>query len=365
MRKKFVLTIGLLCVVTAFILSYAFNREVVTTGPVVQIYPYQVKTILNASGYVVAQRQASLSSKATGRLEWLGVVEGSRVKKGELIALIERDDLRAKLLFDRSQVGLARAELEEAKRVFKRSEQLLIKKYISEASYDESFARLEKAKAAFRAAEAAVAISKADFAQSEIKAPFDGVVLTKNANVGDNITPFSAAANTKGAVVTVADMATLEVEVDISEVNVEKIYVGQTVVVRLDAFREERFFGKVARMVPTIDRSKATRMIKVGFLNPDSRILPDMAAKVSFLQEGVLEEDDKPMLAISKDAALKIADRTYYFVVKNSLIKRREILEPELIGDDLFVVENAKLGEEVVVPPSSNLKDGLKVSIKD
>ena len=365
MRKKFVLTIGFLCVVTAFIFSYAFNRKVVTTGPVVQIYPHQVKTILNASGYVVAQRQASLSSKATGRLEWLGVVEGSKVKKGQLIALIERDDLRAKLLFDKSQVGLARAELEEAKRVFKRSEQLLIKKYISEASYDESFARLEKAKAAFRAAGAAVAISKADFAQSEIKAPFDGVVLTKNANVGDNITPFSAAANTKGAVVTVADMATLEVEVDISEVNVEKIYVGQTVVVRLDAFRKERFFGKVARMVPTIHRSKATRMIKVGFLNPDSRILPDMAAKVSFLKEGISEEDDEPMLAISKDAAFKIADQTYYFVVKNRSIKRRQILDPELIGGDLFIVENARLGEEVVISPSSNLKDGLKVSIKD
>ena len=119
MSKKFIIGSIIAAVLTAILVSYIFVTPAVITAPVIKIYPYQVQTLLNSSGYVVAQRKASLSSKATGRLEWLGVVEGSRVKKGDLVALIESDDLKAKLLFDKSKVVLAKAEVDEAKRFLK------------------------------------------------------------------------------------------------------------------------------------------------------------------------------------------------------------------------------------------------------
>ncbi len=343
--------------------GYVFVTPSIITAPVMRIYPYQAQTLLNSSGYVVAQRKASLSSKATGRLEWVGVVEGSRIKKGELIALIESDDLKAKLLFDESKVMLAKAEVDEAKRFFERAKKLLAKDYVSEASYDESFARLAKAMASLRASEAALEISKADLAQSEIRAPFDAVVLTKNADVGDNITPFSAAADSKGAVVTIADMRSLEVEVDVSESNVSKIGVGQDVVVRLDAFDNEIFFGRVVRMVPTIDRSKATRMIKVGFLKIDDRILPDMSAKVAFLEGKLNPTSIRPRLTISKEALLQVNGRSYFFIYSEGILSRREISNLQFLGSDLIAVENVQVNDQVVINPTTKMRDGMSVKV--
>ena len=365
MSKKFLFAIITGIAVTVTFASYVFVTPSVITAPVMRVYPYQAQTLLNSSGYVVAQRKASLSSKATGRLEWLGVVEGSRVKKGDLIALIESDDLKAKLLFDESKVVLAKAEVDEAKRFFERAKKLLAKDYLSEASYDESFARMAKAMASLRASEAALEISKADLAQSEIRAPFDAVVLTKNADVGDNITPFSAAADTKGAVVTIADMRTLEVEVDVSESNVSKIDVGQDVVVRLDAFDDEIFFGRVVRMVPTIDRSKATRMIKVGFLKMDDRILPDMSAKVAFLEGKLNPNLTRPRLAISKEALLQVNGKFYFFIHSEGILSRREISNPQFMGSDLITIENVQVNDQIVISPITKLRDGMSVKVRN
>ena len=365
MSKKFLFVTITGIVSIVIFAGYVFVIPSVITAPVMRVYPYQVQTLLNSSGYVVAQRKASLSSKATGRLEWLGVVEGSRVKKGDLIALIESDDLKAKLLFDESKVVLAKAEVDEAKRFFERAKKLLAKDYLSEASYDESFARMEKAMASLRASEAAMEISKADLAQSEIRAPFDAVVLTKNADVGDNITPFSAAADTKGAVVTIADMGSLEVEVDVSESNVSKIDVGQDVVVRLDAFDNEIFFGKVVRMVPTIDRSKATRMIKVGFLNMDPRILPDMSAKVAFLEGELNPASIRPRLTISKEALLQVNNKSYFFIHREGILSRREISNLQFLGSDLIAVENVQVDDQIVINPTKKMRDGMSVKVRN
>ena len=365
MSKKLLFGVIVSSVFILLLLSYIFVAPSVITAPVISIYPYQAQTLLNSSGYVVAQRKASLSSKATGRLEWLGVLEGSRVKKGDLIALIESDDLKAKLLLDESKVVLAQAEVDEAKRFFERAKKLLAKDYVSEASYDESFARMAKAMASLKASEAALEISKADLAQAEIRAPFDAVVLTKNADVGDNITPFSAAANSKAAVVTIADMRTLEVEVDVSESNVSKIDVGQDVVVRLDAFDNEIFFGRVVRMVPTIDRSKATRMIKVGFLKTDGRILPDMSAKVAFLEGRLNPASTRPKLAISKEALLQVNGKFCFFMYNEGILIRREIARPQSIGSDLIAIENVQVNDKIVINPTTKLRDGMSVKVSN
>ena len=171
---------------------------VVQTTTVVSVFPSQALSVLNASGYVVAQRKAAVSTKASGRLEWLGVAEGSTVRRGDVIARIESTELQAQLNQAKAQVGLAQAELSDAQRAFVRSTSLLAKNYISKASHDSTLARLEKAAASVNAARAAQQVSQAALLQAEIRAPFDGVVLTKNANVGDNITPFSSAADSVG-----------------------------------------------------------------------------------------------------------------------------------------------------------------------
>ena len=347
-----------------FLLFWFKSKEIeVEVTPVVLTYPYQALTILNASGYVVAQRQASLSSKQTGILEWLGVQEGSVVRKGQVIAKLERDDIAARLSQEIARIGLAKAELENAKLAHGRSISLLNQGYISKSTFDDTLSRLNKARASLKAAEASKNVIQANYFQAEIRAPFDGVVLTKNANVGDNITPFSSAANSKGAVVTIADMSTLEVEVDVSESNMSKISVGQPVVISLDALPNERFYGVVVRMIPTIDRSKATRMIKVGFDKLDSRILPDMSSKVAFLERDLLANEISSFAAISREAILLDRDSKYFFMVENKILKQIEIPSETSMNSDLIPVKKIKVGSLVVINPNRKLLDGKKVKV--
>lgn len=346
----------------------------VQTTPVVQAYPSQSISILNATGYVVAQKKASLASKATGRLEWLGVAEGSVVKAGQLIARIESRDTAAQLEQARAQVGVARAELLEAQQNFDRSAQLLAQKFISGASHDTSIARLNKAKASLASAQANENIAKANLAQTEIRAPFDAVVLTKNANEGDNITPFSSAADSKGAVVTIADMTTLEVEVDVSESNMSRLAIGQPAEIGLDALPGERFSGSIIRMVPTIDRSKATRLVKVKFKQIDSRVLPDMSAKVVFLDRELAASERAPIIAVNAQAVVVRDGKSFVYLLEGDTINEIEIaaIAPATSNNqavtgsagtaDLVPTPNLKPGQRVVIRPV-NLKNGQRVKV--
>jgi len=347
----------------------------VQTTPVVRAYPSQTISVLNATGYVVAQRKASLSSKATGRLEWLGVAEGSVVKAGQMIARIESRDTAAQFEQATAQVGVAQAELTEAQQNFNRSESLLGQKFISPSSHDTAIARLNRSKAALAAAKAAERVAAANLAQSEIRAPFDGVVLTKNANVGDNITPFSSAADTKGAVVTIADMRTLEVEVDVSESNISRLVMGQPVEIALDALPGERFSGVIIRMVPTIDRSKATRLIKLKFDQIDPRVLSDMSAKVVFLERALSPEERQPIVAVSRQAVVDRDGKAVVYRVDNNQLKEVQIGDAQAASaagsgaaapgtaiGDLVPTPNLMPGQRVVIRPV-NLRDGQRVKV--
>jgi RND family efflux transporter MFP subunit len=298
---------------------------------VTSAYPSQNFTLLNATGYVVPQRKAALSSKATGRLEWLGVLEGSRVKAGEVIARLESNDVQATLAQAEAQVNVAianqqqgAAELRDAEANYRRSAELLAKKFISGAQHDSDVARLGKARAAIASQKAAVASAQANRRSAEvgveqtlISAPFDAIVLTKNANVGDNITPFSSAAEAKGAVVTVADMETLEVEADVAESSIARITVDQPCEVQLDALPDTRLAAVVSRIVPTVDRSKATVLVKVRFVERDPRVLPDMSAKVAFLSRKVTEGEKKPVTAVQPAAIVEREGRKTVFAIRD------------------------------------------------
>jgi HlyD family secretion protein len=348
----------------------------VETVVVARTFPSQSLAVLNATGYVVAQRKAAVSSKATGRLEWLGVLEGSRVKKGEVIARVESRDVAATVEQAAANVKVAEANLEQgqaeladAESAFKRSENLLAQKYISPSAHDSAIARYHKARAAIAGLRAGIAAASANeraaqvaFEQTLIRAPFDGVVLTKSANVGDIVTPFSAAVDTKGVVVTMADMDTLEVEADVSEASLGKIKVDQPCEVQLEAFPDVRFAGVVNRMVPTVDRTKATLLVKVRFVQPDARVLPDMSAKVAFLSRPVAAEERNPVNALQPAAIASRGGRSVVFVVRDGRIAEVAVEPGRRLGDLVEVRSPAlSAGDRVVLRPGEQLREGDRV----
>jgi RND family efflux transporter MFP subunit len=215
--------------------------------------------------------------------------------------------------------------------------------------------------------EAAVAVARANLKSADvavdqtiIRAPFDGVVLTKNANVGDNITPFSSAADSKGAVVTIADMDTLEVEADVSESAIGRIKVGQPCEIQLDAIPGERFPGMVSRTVPTVDRAKATVLVKVRFVMRDARVLPDMSAKVAFLAREVRADEHKPVTAVLPAAIVTREGASYLYVMREDRAMLTKVETGAKLGD-LLEVRGIKPGERVVLKPLDKLSDGARV----
>jgi len=198
--------------------------------------------------------------------------------------------------------------------------------------------------------------------QTVVRAPFDGVVLIKHANVGDNITPFSAAADTKGAIVTIADMSTLEVEADVAESNIAKITVEQPCEVLLDALPNLRQEGRVSRIVPTVDRSKATVLVKIRFVDRDPRVLPDMSAKIAFLSKPVAPAENKPLTAIQPSAVVERDGKPVVFLVQDGRAKQAPVTRGAKIGE-LLAVQGVKPGDVVVLAPSEKLGDGSKVSV--
>ena len=347
----------------------------VESATVTTAYPSQSFTLLNATGYVVAQRKAAVASKATGRVEWLGVTEGSRVKKGEIIARLENADVSATMEQAAANIAVAqanlqqaRAELVDAQAVFDRNGELLAKGFISQSAYDMGTARYHKAQVAIRGYQASVSVAEANYRatqiaveQTLIRAPFEGVVLTKSANIGDVITPFSSALDAKGAVVTMADMDTLEVEADVSESNLSKVKLGQPCEIQLDALPDLRLRGLVQRIVPTVDRAKATVLVKIKFVDHDPQVLPEMSAKIAFLEKEMPAEQRTSRTVVHPDAIVQRNGKSVLFVMKEGKALETPIETGEKIGDMVEVRNGAKAGEKVILRPSSNLDSGDNV----
>jgi len=345
------------------------RAAVVQTTPIVTVYPSQQFVVLNSSGYVVAQRKAAIASKASGRLEWLGVAEGSRVKAGDVIARLDNRDVVAQAESARASVTASRAALDQAKAEdrdaatsLKRDQDLFAKGFVSEAAIDTAKMRADRARAGVANAQAAIAVAEANARNAQvgvdytlIRAPFDGVILSKSANVGDMVTPFSSAADSKGAVVTMADMSTLEVEADVSESSLAKISVGQPVEITLDALPDSRFKGRISRIVPTVDRAKATVMTKVRFDAIDPRVLPEMSAKVSFLSREVTPDEQKPRVAVNGDALAARDGKTVVFVVRNDRAVAVPVTPGIKVAELTAIEGGVKTGEKAVLKPGADL----------
>jgi HlyD family secretion protein len=357
-----------------------FNRSIpVEVATVSMVYPSQTFSLLNASGYVVPQRKAALSSKTTGTLEWLGVGEGSIVKEGQLIARLEnrdvaasRDQAAANLRVAQDSLVQAQAEQADALRNLNRSKELFAGGIIARADYDTAELRYQRdvaatagVKASIKAAQAGVTGAAAAVDYTLIRAPFDGVVLTKNADVGDIVSPLAVQANAKAAVVTLADMGSLEVEADVSESNLAKVRAGQPCEILLDALPEMRFRGRLHTIVPTADRSKGSVMVKVAFLDKDQRILPEMSAKVAFLERQVQPGEQKPRLALPPSSIAKRNGKSVVYVVTEDHVVERPVTLGAKLGDMVEVTSGLKAGERIAIKPLDKLHDNSRVKVAE
>jgi len=372
---------------------WATRKTEVQASNVMTAYPSAQHALLTASGYVVAQRRAAVSSKATGRLIELRVREGSPVAEGELIGRLDASDVaaamqaaqagqrQAEASLQQAEAGLrqAQVELANAQADLRRVLELRAQDFVSPQAVDTAQRRADTARAGVAQAQAGIAAARGNIAaaaaqvqvqavnraNTEIRAPFDGVVLVKNANVGDMITPFSSAAGAQGAVVTMADMGTLEVEADVSESNVGRVAIDMPVEITLDALPEARFRGSVVRIVPTVDRAKATVMTKVRFERLDPRVLPEMSAKVVFLKQRPTEADFQPVLAVNPRTVVQRNGRPVVLRIgAGEVLEAVPVSAGRTLGDLLEVSGGAlKAGERLVLDPADELQAGARVAV--
>ncbi len=365
----------------------------VTPATASLVYPAQTFTVLNASGYVVAQRKAAVAAKITSQLVELAVEEGSRVTRGQVLGRLEGMDVAAGVVRAEALVAAAtrqiaaaerreaetRAQLVEAELTYRRYTKLVAADVAAQSDLDaaESGFKSLTAELAARAAETRAAESQLDAANAaldearvnlsytEITAPFDAVVLTKDADVGDIVTPLGAAAGSKASVVTIADMSTLMVEADVSESNIAGVKPAQPCVVQLDALPGERFPGKVHMIVPTADRAKASIMVKVAFDTLDARILPEMSAKVAFLSREPNEAERAPLLCVPAAAVVREDDAAFVFRIVDGRAARTPVTTGQTLGDLIEIASGLTAGAQVVVSPPKGLADGQPVNPRE
>jgi len=374
---------GSIAATCAAVLVYLFWSGVlsrpmeVRSVKVAKLFPSRALTVLNASGYVVAQRKAAVSSKATGRLEKLFVEEGKAVKKGEILAQLENDDLEATLEEAKALLRVAEAswrnaeaELLDATLNYNRMQSLRESGSVSTQTFDAAEARHKKAVAIHRRtqfemerATAAIKVAEVNLEYSLIRAPFDGVILTKNADEGEVVAPFGASLNAKAAVATMADMSSLMVEVDVAESSLEKVRVGGPVEIRLDAFPSDRFPGRVHMIVPTADRSKATVLTKIKFDHLDDKVLPEMSTKAAFLSRALTRDENRPFLSIPSSAMRNSPHKKTVFRVKDGKAQLVPIATGSQWNDAVEVLSGLQEGDVVVLQPDKHLKDGNRVKV--
>ncbi|MBI3872475.1 MAG: efflux RND transporter periplasmic adaptor subunit [candidate division Zixibacteria bacterium] len=352
----------------------------VQTARVERLAPATVQSLLTATGYVVAQRKAAVASKGTGRLEVLNVQEGDAVKAGDVIARLEAHDVNASLESARSSVTQAEATLAQARAVereaklnFDRVQELRTKDLASQSDFDVAEARYGSAEAGADAARAALETSRAAVKWAEvqventiIRAPFDGTVLTKQADVGEVVAPFASSSSSRAAVVTIADMSSLEVEADVSESNIQRIAVGQPCLITLDAFPAEPYRGTVKKIVPTADRAKATVLTKVGFDRLDGRVLPEMSAKVNFLpaQSDLQAVNTATVLSVPQSALVHRDGHDVVFVVRQGRAYATQVEVGQTYGSALEIKSGVQMGDVVVTPVPDALSDRGQVKLK-
>ena len=333
---------------------------------------------ITANGYVVARTRASVSSRISGRLASLSVEEGSVVKRGQVLARLDNDDYAAAVaqaeaeqLRAEAAVAESRSNRDQLARDLARSRELLAKNLEPARTSEDLASQLASAEARvnvqlaqIKAAEAAVAFARANFENTTIRAPFDGTVLRKDAEVGEVVAPVASGGGfTRGAVVTMADLKTLEVEVDVNEAYIAQIKDKQPTRVVLDAYPTATFAGRVRQIVPTADRQRATVQVKVSITDRDPRILPEMGARVEFLDAATVAPNAPARIFVPAGAVVNAGAATVVWVVREGVVKRTTIEAGPVSGGRREVRSGLSGGESLVLDPPQGLSDGAKVNV--
>jgi RND family efflux transporter MFP subunit len=387
-RRRSVITIPRVLAVVFIFLALAVGAAWLLRGgaPVVRTAQAQLRggsaggPGLTANGYVVARTKASISSKLPGRLARLTVEEGDEVRAGQVIAWLESAEYDAAVRGARSDVLNAEAaeieaaaKVEQADRNLARARQLFADSLTAMQNVQDaetvaatSAAQLRAAQARVQAARAMVAATEANLENTRIRAPFDGTVLRKDAEVGEVVAPAVAGGGlTRGAVVTMADLSTLEVEVDINESYIGGVDRGQPATIVLDAYPTVQFAAHVRQILPTADRQKATVLVRVAFDSTDARVLPEMGGRVEFLTvPNDAAADATPRVFVSADAIRNDGGRDVVWIVSDERVTRREVDAGPVSGGEREVRSGLRGGETLVIDPPASLADGVRVKVE-
>ena len=331
-------------------------------------------SVLNASGYVTARREATVSSKVTGKVISILIEEGMKVTNGQILAQLDDSNVKTALEVARAQVLSAqaaveetRAQLKQANADYKRVSELAQQKISSQSDLDQAEAsakslqaHLEWLETQIEVARSQVDMNQQDLDDMTIRAPFDGVVTTKDAQPGEMISPVSAGGGyTRTGIGTVVDMKSLEIDIDVNENYINRVEAGQAVVATLDAYPDWKIPCKVIAIVPTADRDKSTVKVRVGFNQLDPRILPDMSVKVSFQND--TDTSGRRVVSVPKGAVIEQDGRDIVFVVQDGRAERRAVTVNDTQDENSILSAGVSAGEKVVAIPPANLKDGMTV----
>ncbi len=341
-------------------------------------------SVLDATGYVTARRQATVSAKITGKVRDVRIEEGQRVTEGEVLATLDDAEARAEVALRRAQVGAATAGLAEietalgnAEREFERQRELAERQLTSVTALDAARtaaeglrARLAGQQSEVKVAEEALQAARVQLDNTIVRAPFTGVVTVKAAQPGEMISPISAGGGSiRTGIGTIVDMDSLEIQVDVSEAYINRVQAGQPVQAVLNAYPDWRIPAEVIAIVPTADRSKATVKVRIALKTKDARIVPEMGVRVAFLEGLQAAGGDRPAaprgVLVPPEAIRQDAGADVVFVARDGRAERRPVTLGAAMGGSRLVVAGVAAGEPVIVDAPASLKDGDTVTTED
>jgi RND family efflux transporter MFP subunit len=335
-------------------------------------------SVLDASGYVTARRQATVSAKITGKVTEVLIEEGMRVAEGAVLARLDDTEAKAQLALARAQLAAARsqdgeirAQLQQAERDYARSQELFNRQLVPEQGMDAARAQRDALRAKLaanqeqiRVATESVTVAQVQLDNTVIRAPFGGVVVAKAAQPGEMISPISAGGGfTRTGIGTIVDMDSLEIQVDVNESYINRVTAHQPVEATLNAYPDWKIPGSVIAIIPTADRSKATVKVRIAIRSKDPRIVPDMGVRVAFLG-GESATPRAPVAAGVLVPADAVRGDTV-FVYADGRVARRSVTPGQTVGTEREIVKGLRAGERVVIAPRPSLKDGAAVRVAD
>jgi len=373
--------LGAIVVVGGLLLAFRTQKPLVEVAAARPAGDLQSQALLNASGYVTPRRRATVAAKVTGRVEQIYAEEGLHVRSGQVLAELDCSQPKASLASartDRDATAAALADLEvqlgNADREWKRAESLrdagvnsVQQLDAARTTADSLRSKIALTKEQTRAAEARIAVAQQDVDNCTVRAPFDGIVVSKDAQRGEMVSPISAGGGfTRTGIATVVDMNSIEVEVDVNEAYIARVRTGQKAVSILDAYPDWQIPSTVRTVIPTADRQKATVKVRVSFDKLDPRILPDMGVKVAFLDDTPVAKSkgSEARALIPKAAVRQDSGKSIVFLVSQQKLERRAVSLGAERGGDVEVIAGISPGDTLVVRGAENLRDGQAVEVK-